>query len=85
MRAGQKCWCVGYYRIDIGITQDKFQYQGVEICIINNTQFVLICTGLNSALCCKSRAGNTEIGNKKDYISCCDSKFHAILRSLDNI
>ena len=23
----------------------------------------------------------TEIGNKKDYISCCDSKFHAIRRS----
>ena len=24
---------------------------------------------------------NTEIGNKKDYIACCDSKFHAIQRS----
>ena len=27
---------------------------------------------------------NTEIGNKKDYISFCDFKFHAILRSSDN-
>ena len=32
----------------------------------------------------KSRASYTEIGNKKDYISCCDFKFHAILRSSDN-
>ena len=45
------------------------------------TQAVLILTGLNSALCCKSRAGNTQIGNKKDCISCCDSKFHATRRS----
>ena len=29
----------------------------------------------------KSRASHTEIGNKKDYISCCDFKFHAIWRS----
>ena len=46
---------------------------------------MLFWTGLNSALCCKSRTGNTEIGNKKDHISCCDFKFHAILRSSDNI
>ena len=76
---------------------------------------MVIETGHNSALCCKSRAGNTEIGNKKDYISwqsklvltvlyavksrasyteignkkyyisCCDFKFHAILRSSDNV
>ena len=26
----------------------------------------------------------TEIGNKKDYISCRDFKFHAILRSSDS-
>ena len=32
-------------------------------------QVGLILTGLNSALCCESRAGSTEIGNKKDYIS----------------
>ena len=42
---------------------------------MKNRQNVVILTGLNSALCWKSRAGNTEIGNKKDYISCCDSKF----------
>ena len=29
---------------------------------------MLILTGLNNALCCKSRVGYTEIGNKKDYI-----------------
>ena len=32
----------------------------------------------------KSRASYTEIGNKKDYISCCDLKFHAIRWSSDN-
>ena len=29
-----------------------------------------ILTGLNRALCCESRVSYTEIGNKKDYISC---------------
>ena len=52
--------------------------------IIIIIQVVIILTGLNSALCCKTRASYTEIGNKKDYISCCDSKFHAIRRSSDN-
>ena len=37
-------------------------------------QAVVILTGLNSALCCKSRASYTEIGNKKDYTYCCDSE-----------
>ena len=32
-------------------------------------QALLILTVLNTALCCKSRASNTEIGNMKDYIS----------------
>ena len=32
----------------------------------------------------KSRASYTEIGNEKDYISWCDFKFHATLRSSDN-
>ena len=45
-------------------------------------QFVVILTGLNSAICCKSRAGYTEIGNKKDYISCCD--FHLIMLLSDH-
>ena len=27
---------------------------------------------------------STEMGNKQDYISCCDSKFHAIRQSSDN-
>ena len=47
-------------------------------------QLVLFLTGLNRALCCKSRASYTEIGSMKDYISCCDYKFRAILRSSDN-
>ena len=38
-------------------------------------------TGFNSALFCKSRAGNTEINNKTDCISGCNSKFHATQRS----
>ena len=46
---------------------------------------MLILTGLSNALCYKSRAGNIEIGNKRDYISCYDSKFHAIRRSSDNL
>ena len=42
------------------------------ICYI---QVVVILTVLYAV---KSKASYTEIGNNKDYISCCDSRFHAI-------
>ena len=33
---------------------------------MSKIQVVLILTGFNSALCCKSRASYAEIGNKKE-------------------
>ena len=55
------------------------------IIIIIIVQAVLIWTGLTVLYAIKSRASCTEIGNKKDYISCCNFKFHPILLSSDNI
>ena len=48
------------------------------IIIIIIIQVVVILTGFITVLyAVKSRASYTEIGNKKDYISWCDLKFHA--------
>ena len=50
----------------------------INLYIYRYIQVVLSWTGLNS---CKKQA---SYGNKKDYISCCDFKFHVIGRSSDN-
>ena len=58
----------------------NLSYLSISIIII---LVVLILTGCNSVLCCQSRVSYTEIGNKKDYISCCDFTLYGDHRTTD--